>query len=639
MDILALSVTELEDLIRYHNSRYWDMDAPEISDTEYDRLVKRLKELQASAPVLSEMGPKSANGLGAAVKHQKPMLSLDKCYTDDDLNKWAGEFKGAVVVMPKFDGCASSLHYDAKGNLILAATRGDGITGDDITVNVMEIKDVPKKVNTTCALEVRGEIYMKLSVFEKFKAEHANPRNLAAGAIKQKDVKKSAAYGLSFAAYDIVGGGFQTQQEVLAALVAAGFAPIDTTTLTRDRLREGYDWMAAKRPTLDYEIDGVVFRANDVSEQNRLGSNSHHPRHSIAYKFQGETGVSILRSIEWSVARTGVITPVAIVDPVSLSGASVARASLHNAGFIKKLGLTFGAEVEMCRRGGVIPNVERVIKPGTSPVTLPMVCPSCMAPVREDGDFILCSNPTQCKASLIGKLSHFATTLDMLGFGDTILEQAYDAGVLRSPADFYTMQATDLAPLGRCGMKTATKLVAEVDKRRTLDLATFLRSLGVHELGKHVSKILAEKYRTLDDVLKLSTKDLGGIQTIGLSIAQSVIEGLKEVAPLITALRSQVKVQDMEVVAPVQKGTGILSGQSFVFTGKMATMERKLAEALVYKLGGSCLDAVNKNLTFLVVGDDKTQEKTTKEKAAEKLRDKGKGPMIITETQFLEMAR
>lgn len=649
----TLDVDALAALVKYHNHRYWDLADPEISDYDFDRLVNALKAKAPEHPVLGHMGPSAPAAPGSEVRHKHPMLSLDKCYSDEELSSWATSFLGPVVMMPKFDGIACALHYNKRGELVLAATRGDGVTGDDITANAREIADIPKKIATTVAVEVRGEIYQRLSVFAKFKAEGmANPRNLAAGAIKQKDPKKSAAYNLSFAAYDLLGTDHTTHSAELDALVAMGFAPIDWELVPKDRMAEAYQRMAARRPSLDYEIDGVVFKVDSIAEQERLGATAHHPRYAIAYKFQGDSGVSVLRMVEWSVARTGAITPVAIVDPVSLSGVTVTRASLHHPGFITKLGLTVGAEVLMMRRGGVIPNVESVLKPGTDPVEVPSACPACGAPVRWEKDFLYCTQPKTCKAVAIGLLAHYASAVDMLGFGDSILEQAYAKGFLRWPPDFYTLTATQLESLDRSGKKLAEKLLREVDKKRTLDLPTFLRALGLPELGKNVSKILAEKYKTLDAVLAVTEAEFSQVHGIGETIARTVVQGLRDAAPLITELRKHVKVVDAGAPAASAtsqgspgraadtkdtKGTA-LAGKSFVFTGKMATLERKAAEDLVASLGGTALDGVTKTLTYLVVGDlKKPGEKSSKEKAAEKLIAAGAPLTILSETEFLAM--
>ncbi len=642
----AAAIAELEAEIRHHNHLYWDKSAPEISDYAYDALVNRLKRLAPDSPVLLELGPsgerRGPGELGSEFRHKERMLSLDKCYTPEDLAAWAATFTGNVVVTPKFDGIACSLHYDKGGKLAVAATRGDGQVGDDITVNALEIEDIPAQVKkagmdgVAGGLEVRGEIYMRLSVFARYQAEgKSNPRNLTAGAIKQKDPKKSAAYDLSFAAYDVIGADDPTQEKELERLVRLGFPKVDYLVMDRHDVYKGYEEFARLRPTLDYEIDGVVFKVSDVKEQRRLGETAHHPRHSLAYKFQGDSGLSTLRAVEWSVARTGAITPVAIVDPVPLSGVSVSRASLHNVAFIAKLGLTLGAKVTLVRRGGVIPNVEGVVEAGTTPVDIPEVCPSCGSPVVRERDFLYCTTPRTCPRAVIGQLSHFAATVNMLGFGDAILEQCYDRKLLRAPADFYTLRWQDLAALERGGEKMGKKLVAEVDKKRSVDLATFLRALGINELGKHVSTLLADRYATLDGVLGVTEDELAGTHGVGDTIAHAVVTGLLEARPAIDALRKHVTVTETRSTAAA--GDKPLSGKSFVFTGKLLTMARSDAEKQVRALGGAVLSAVSKSVGHLVLGQEKDGAKSTKQKAAEKLAAQGEPIKILSEEELLAM--
>jgi DNA ligase (NAD+) len=637
-DAKAETIAHLEAEIRRHNALYWDSHAPEVSDYEYDALVTRLKQLAPGSPVLVDMGPTAAGErFGAEFHHKERMLSLDKVYAEPDLAEWATSFEGDVVVTPKFDGIACSLHYGKDGKLEVAATRGDGQVGDDITKNALEIKDIPAKVKSGGgALEVRGEIYMRLSVFARYQAEgKSNPRNLTAGAIKQKDAKKSAAYELSFAAYDLLGTDETSQVAELARLVALGFPKVDFLVEERANVFKGYEEFARLRPTLDYEIDGVVFKVNEIKEQRRLGVTSHHPRYALAYKFQGDSGLSVLRQVEWSVARTGAITPVAIVDPVFLSGVSVSRASLHNVAFIAKLGLTLGAKVTLVRRGGVIPNVEGVVEAGAEPVVVPEACPSCGSPVVRERDFLYCTTPRTCKSAIVGQLSHYAATCDILGFGDKILEGCFDAKLLRAPADFYTLKWEDLLKLERSGEKVAKKLVTEVDKKRSLDLKTFLRALGVAELGKHVSALLADRYPTLDAVLALTEADLAGTHSIGDTIAHAVVSGLAEMRPAIDELRKYVTIT--VPVADEAGGAKPLAGKSFVFTGKMLTLSRSEAEQRVRALGGAVLSGVTKSLTFLVQGQEKDGGKSTKQKAAEKLAAAGEPIRVLSETEVLAM--
>jgi DNA ligase (NAD+) len=628
---MADEIAELEAQIRHHNRLYWDEDKPEISDVEYDRLVRRLKELAPSSPVLVEMGPNRR--FGTPFKHRSSMLSLDKCYSDEELTDWLSSFEGGVIAMPKFDGVACSLHYDASGALAVAATRGDGITGDDVTANVLAIADIPARIPCDRAVEVRGEVYMKLSVFSKFKAEGmANPRNLAAGAIKMKDRARSAAYKLSFAAYDLIGAEAPTLSETLGKLHTLGFPEADHLLLERDAALSGYAHYARRRPELDYEIDGVVFKVDRYSEQRRLGVTSHHPRYALAYKFQGDSGVSTLKQVEWSVARTGAITPVAIVDPVGLSGVTVTRASLHNVAFIDRLGLTLGAKVTLVRRGGVIPNVEFVNEAGDRPVEIPTTCPSCGSPTERRKDFLYCTTPATCKAAILGQLAHYAAVTGMLGFGDAVLEGAYLAGLLRDAGDFYTLTTEALCKLERSGEKLARKLVAEVDKTRTLELKTLLRALGIPDLGKHVSQVLADRWRDLPSVRAVTQAELAATHGIGDVIAENVVQGLSDNAALIDKLATHVR-----IAAPAAAVAGQLTGKSFVFTGKLVAFARSEAEKRVRAAGGAVLSSVTKQLDFLVVGADKTGGPSTKQKTAEKLIAAGAPIKILGEDELMAM--
>lgn len=630
-DLQAATVAELEALVRHHNRLYWDEDAPEISDPEFDRLVRALAERAPGSPALEELG---ASRFGEPVTHEVAMLSLDKCYGDDELTDWLEDFEGRVVVSPKFDGVAASLRYDAGGQLVLAATRGDGVTGDDITRNVREIADVPRRlaVAPPGPVEVRGEIFLRLSVFARHKDRFSNPRNLAAGAIKQKDPRKSAEIGLSFAAYEAFGLDAPTEHDKIDWLARAGFAPIERRVVEKSEALAVYRDLAARRSSLDYEIDGVVMKADRVDEQRRLGSTAHHPRFAIAYKFQGDTGTSRLREVEWSVSRTGAVTPVAIVDPVALSGVLVSRASLHHPGYVAKLGLSLGAEVELTRRGGVIPNVERVTKPGTTPIAVPDACPSCGSPLSPLGDFLLCSRTSTCRAAQIGRVAHFLAATEIEGFGERMLGELFDRGLVRAPQELFSLTAEQLLTIPRVGDKLATKLVAEVAGARRIRLDDFLRCLGVDELGRHVAKLLTRELGGLDAILAATPEQLAGIHGIGDVIARAVTEGLRRERGTIDALRAVMTIEEPAAPSPI---AGPLVGQSFVFTGKMVKLKREDAQALVQRLGGATPDGVSKSTTYLVIGDDRSDGKqSSKEKAARRLAAAGGGPKIIGEEEF-----
>lgn len=627
-------IARLESEIRRHNRLYWDQARPEIDDYAYDRLVEQLRRLAPESPVLTELGP--SRRLGAGHRHAVPMLSLDKCYSDEDFARWLASFEGAVVAMPKFDGIACSLTYDADGRLRVAATRGDGVAGDDITYNATAIADVPTRLaRVSRELEVRGEIYMRLSVFERYRAEGMmNPRNLTAGAIKLKDRKRSAAYELSFAAYDLIGSEHETLSGALGQLVDLGFPRVDWQLLEHAEASTGYARFAALRPQLDYEIDGVVFKVDRFAEQRRLGSTSHHPRYAIAYKFQGESGVSTLERVEWSVARSGAITPVAHIAPVALSGVTVSRASLHNVAFIDRLGLTLGARVTVVRRGGVIPNVEHVVEAGHGVVEIPAACPSCGSPVQRERDFLYCTAPGTCKGVILGQLAHYAAVTDLLGFGESLLDHAYSAGLLRDPADFYALEAPALEGLERSGKKLAQKLIGEIAKTRTLELATFLRALGITDLGKSVAQLLAERYRELPAVLAATEEELAATHGIGEVIARNVVQGLRDKRPLIDRLLAHVTL----LAPPAPVAGGALAGKSFVFTGKLVAFSRDEAETLARSLGGAVHSGVTRTLDYLVVGAGKGAP-STKQKAADKLIAAGAALRILTEDEFLALAR
>ncbi|MFH1131411.1 MAG: NAD-dependent DNA ligase LigA [Pseudomonadota bacterium] len=625
----SLTIDQLEQEVRHHNRLYWDEDAPEISDYDYDRLARRLKELAPDSSVLKEMGPRTR--FGEEVVHSVPMLSLDKCYTDGDLETWAEKFDSDVIVTPKMDGIAACLRYGDLGRLVLAATRGDGISGDDITANAISIRDIPRKLPKK-NIEVRGEIYMRRSVFAGYQEQFSNPRNLAAGAIKHKDPERCAAYELSFAAYDLLNSELSTEKSKLEELVKMGFAPVEYKQVDKTGIRYGYEYFANAREKLDFEIDGVVFKVNSVTEQQSLGSTAHHPRYAMAYKFQGDSANTVLNGVEWSVARSGAITPIAIIEPVFLSGAAVARASLHNAGQISKLGLSIGAEVMVTRRGGVIPHVECVSKPGHSPVVLPTDCPSCGEQVVQQGDFFYCPYPFKCRDVIIGTVAHFCSVVDIQGFGEKILTEAFDKGLLSTPADLYELTENDLLRLERVGKKLAAKLMEQVDEHRQMELAIFLRALGIQEMGKHVSGILQNRFRTIEKIRQVGIEELAGIHSIGETIAKNVVDGLAEKKELIDRLLDHIAIE-----AEKGEGVGIFAGKSFVFTGKLLSLDRKTAQKMVKEHGGETPNGISQKLNFLVVGDGKEGQKSGKQIKTEKIIAEGGEIKIISESEFLKM--
>lgn len=592
-----LSIGELEEAIRRHNTLYFVKAKPEISDEEFDRLVKTLREKKPDSPVLSEIGS-DISQIGKTFRHETPMLSLDKCYNEEDLQHWASKFDGDVVVSPKIDGCAVTLRYGNKGELVLAATRGSGMEGETITSNAKYVKSIPQKIGLK-NVEVRGEIYMPLSVFKRYSGTFANPRNLAAGAIKQKDPKKTGEYSLAFFAYDLLGAGCKTEVEKRKFLAKEKFPVVEWQLVAKEKMQKVFEAFFEKREKQDYETDGVVYKTNLVLEQERLGMTAHHPRYAIAYKFQGDSGETMLRDVIWSVSRTGTITPVGFVEPVELSGATVTRVSLHNYGMAKKMGVTIPAKVLMVRRGGVIPYLEKVLEAKGKTLAPPKKCPSCSAAVELRDDFLYCTNPKKCAVTKIADLDHFVKVVDMEGFGRKHLQQLYENGLVKDPADFYSLTKEDLVPLERMGETLATKLIANIGGKKKLLLNIFLRALSIPELGKHVAKILME-FGSLDKILKLTQAELVPIHGIGEKIADIVVEGLKEKRSLIERLLKHVTI---ERVVVKRRPAGPLAGKSFLFTGALLAMPREKAQELVKAKGGVAASGVFKNLDYLVVGD------------------------------------
>lgn len=627
-----MTVKELEAEVRQHNRLYFVEHAPEISDVEFDHLVELLRSRAPDSKALLELTSDVRPG-STKIRHVVPMLSLDKCYDEESLQDWLAKFEGDVIASPKVDGLAVSLRYE-QGKLVQAVTRGDGIEGEEITANVRFIKAIPQSFagQKQEKLEVRGEIYMPLSVFSSFRDQFANPRNLAAGGVKQKDAAKTAEYGLGFFAYDLLDVPVHTETEKLQLLHKAGFPELERKYLKREGLQEAFEYFSEKRSRYDFETDGVVFKADLVSEQQRLGVTAHHPRYAIAYKFQGDSGVTTLLDVEWSVARTGAITPVALVEPVELSGAMVRRASLHNVGILRKLMLTKGAKVVMMRRGGVIPNVESVATPGDEAIAIPKVCPSCGEAIREDDDVLYCTNAKNCVRSKVGELEHFVKTIGIDGFGEKLILKLYETGLVTDPAEFYDLTPKDLLDLERMGETLAVKLVRNVQAHQMIPLSDFLQSLGIRELGRHAASLLAQRW-TLREVRSATEEDLAALHTFGEVIAREVVQGLREKSGVIDKLLERVEVVQGTPVAI----SGSLAAKSYLFTGELLAMKRSEAQRLVEEHGGVAAQSVNQDLDFLVVGDGGGAG--SKVQKAQKLREKGGKVQIISESEFLAQIR
>ena len=658
------SADELHTLIRRANREYWQEQRPSMPDVLYDQLTERLRFLEPDAPILREIGGSvpakppviaemiseqhPASRFGAPVPHRHPMRSLGKCYDDETLAKWASEFEGEIIAMPKMDGVALSIHYDARGELRVAATRGDGRVGEDVTKNILGVEDIPHRLGDPGeALEIRGEVYMRLSTFAQFASEYANPRNLTAGTLKQKDGDPERCKLLSFFAYDLLGPLMEDERAKFNRLAKLGFQHEGHAIefVTAGDLAANFKRFGEKRAELDYEIDGVVYRTSLQREQVRLGETAHHPKWALAYKFQGESGNTVLDDVLWSVSRTGTITPVALLTPINLSGASIGRASLHNLSRFHELQLSRDCTVEVTRRGGVIPMVERVVKrvEDAPAFAVPSACPACGGAVvvraEREAEFLMCEVPAQCQQARISSLEHFAKISDIQGFGPKVIEQCVERGLLREPADFFSLQHEQLRTLERLGDKSARNLVEAIAARARLELPTFLQALGVNHLGRQYAELLAERFVRIEDVLSASREALIELRGISDLVADSLLSGLEGLAAVIDNLRRHVEVVPYErPTEPTPTNPEHpLAGKNVLFTGTLTECDRKSAQAMVKTAGGVSARAVNAALDVLVVGTGRGA-KSSKQKKAEVLIDEGASIQIISEVEFLAMA-
>ncbi len=625
---------ELARQVEHHDRLYWEQAAPEISDAAYDELVERLRRLAPEHPVLQRVGG-GGGPSGAVWQHRRPMLSLDKCYDLEGLSRWLDKVEGPLVETPKVDGVAAALIYDERGRLTVGATRGNGEQGEVATVQLRTVQGVPAQIGAG-PLEVRGEVYLPLSRFAELAERFANPRNSVAGGLKQKDPERTRELGLRFFAYTLLEDGAETQSGCLTRLAALGFEPVPHRLLQPAELQASFEGWIEGRAALDYEIDGVVYAVDSLAQQEALGVTAHHPRGAIAYKLPSEGGEAGLLDVVWSVSRTGTLTPVGIIEPTSLSGAIVRRATLHNLGMVEKLGLRLGDRLAVVRRGGVIPKVERVLRPGEQPVLPPTECPSCGAPVERVGDFLQCPARATCPAQRLGVLEHYLKVMGVEGFGPALLEQVVSQALVAGPADLYTLRPADLLPLERMGETLARKLVEQIQSSRRPSLATFLVALGIPELGPQVARRLEERYGSLEELQAADEAALAELSGIGPSIAQQVVLGLRRHAGLIAALLPVLELQ--RAAAPSGPVDGALSGRSFVFTGELQSMKRSAAQALVRGLGATTPAGVRRDLDYLVVGGDPSAaRKSSKVVKAEALIAEGAALRILSEEEFLAL--
>ncbi len=635
------TIEELRERLRAHDYRYYVLNQPEISDAEYDALMRRLLELEARYPALVTPESPTQRVSGAAslafrpVRHAVPMMSLDNAFTTDELAAWhqrvlkgLGGKPPTFAVEFKIDGVSLALTYEA-GRLVRAATRGDGETGEDVTANARTIGAIPlrlpakprSRLKPPIRLEVRGEVYMPITAFERFNdaarrhgAEtFANPRNAAAGSLRQKDPQVTAERPLRFFVHSygmVEGTAFRTHTEFLRTCEALGLPVPAHAAVCRsldDIVAHCRHW-EGKREELAYEVDGLVVKVNELELQQRLGTTAKSPRWAIAYKFPAQQATTQILDVLPSVGRTGTITPVAKLAPVSCGGVTISSATLHNYEEVERLGVTVGDWVVIQRAGDVIPQVVNVLTSRRSgrerPVPVPTACPVCRGTVtkdREEDVAYRCINPA-CPAQLVRRLVHFASrdAMDIEGFGDVVAEQVVERRMVQDVSDVYRLAKAQLLELELFGEKRAENLLRAIEASKPRGLARALYGLGIRHVGSKVASVLAQECGTMDRLLDADEAHLQAIPDVGPVIAEAVVRALRQ--PGTRRLLEHLKAAGVKLTEDAVRGPRPFSGASFVFTGELSEWSRAEAEALVKRLGGQPTSSVSKQTRYVVAG-------------------------------------
>ncbi len=657
MDILTANIraTELREQLHYHNNRYYNLDSPEISDYEYDMLLRELENIEEEFPeLITEDSPTQRVGgergeKFSPVEHIVPMESLHDSFSPDEIRDFDRRVREVVrdpeyVVEPKFDGLSVSCEY-RNGRFVRGSTRGDGVVGEDVTENLMTIKSLPKTIeNAPAFLEVRGEVYMSLETFERLTAEQENngekpfknPRNAAAGSLRQKDARVTAKRHLDIFVFNIQrieGVEILTHKASLDYLTELGFptAFYHTTDDIEEVLKE-IDEIDKKRGELPCDIDGAVVKLNSLSDRARLGSTAKFPRWAEAYKYPPEEKETELLDIEINVGRTGALTPVGIFTPVLLAGTTVSRATLHNEDFIKERDIHIGDTVLIRKAGEIIPEVLSVVKSkdGAEEFSFPEYCPSCGSKiVREEGEAAARCTNTACPAQLLRHLIHFVSrdAMDIDGLGPAVLEQLLENGLIKSFVDLYKLDLSSLAALDRKGEKSASNLIASIEKSKKAEIYRLVYALGIRHIGEKAAKLLCERFLSIDALFEASVDEIASIDGYGMIMAQSVYDyfSLEETRELISELKALgVEMKPLEK----KEKEGVFLGKTFVLTGTLPTMSRKEASLLIEQNGGKTSSSVSKKTDFVLAGED-AGSKLTKAQTL--------GITIISEEELKEM--
>ena len=650
-------ILKLRKEIEKNSKLYYVYDAPVISDYEYDMLMNRLKALEAEHPELITPDSPTQRVGGEAlsqfepVHHQVPLESLMDVFSYDELFSFGERMDSLLssahdyVVEPKIDGLSMSLEYE-NGVFIRGATRGDGITGENVTENLRTVRSLPLRIeNAPQRLIVRGEVYMSKAVFEELNAQReikgeallANPRNAAAGSMRQLDPKVAASRKLDIICFNLQyssGEAYQTHAETLDAMKAMGFpvVPYSHYDNIRDCV-ERIEWLGENRGELPYEMDGAVIKINSLAQRQELGSTAKAPRWAVAFKYPPEKKESKVLDIVVQVGRTGVLTPKVIVEPVRLAGTTVSAATLHNQDNIDRLDLRIGDTVLLQKAGEIIPEVLSVNKAkrpeGTVPFVLPSVCPECGSPVvrDEDGAALRCTSP-ECPAQRLRNLAHFASreAMDIEGLGISVCESLIHAGLLTSAADLYYLKAEDIAVLDRMGDKSAANLIRAIENSKQAGLARLLCAFGIRQVGQKAAKVLASYYPDLDSLMAADVENLTSIPDVG-AITANYLRGWFD-NPQSQHLIRRLREAGGDFTSHEEKKDSRFAGLTFVLTGSLQRFTRDEASEIIESFGGKASSSVSKKTSYVVAGEN-AGSKLTKAEAL--------GLRILSEEEFVDM--
>ena len=663
---IAEYIEELRRKIRYHDYLYYVLNQPEISDYEYDKLYRELKELEEKYPEFITPDSPTQRVSGEVVKefkqvkHTSPMLSLDNTYSEKEIYDWAERISKYVplkelefIVEPKLDGLSCTIHY-VDGKLHTAATRGDGMVGEDVTLNVKTIKSVPlvlesKGIKIPRFFEVRGEVIMFKKDFEKLNRElqqkneqtFANPRNAASGSLRQKDPKITAQRPLRFYihSYGKIEGGLkvETDEEFLELCKKFSLPVIQHYKVCKtinEVVKYCLEWQQ-KRDSLEYEIDGMVIKINQLNLREKIGSTLKAPRWAIAYKFPAKQATTVVKNVVMQVGRTGVITPVAELEPVECGGVIISRATLHNFDEIKRLGIKIGDTVLVERAGEVIPKVVKVIESKRTgkekDIEIPKKCHVCGSEiVKEEGEVAYRCPNSSCPAQVINSIVHFAKreAMDIEGLGESIAELLVERKLVKKLSDIYFLTKQQLLTLPLFKEKKATNLLNAIEKSKQRPLSKLLYGLGIRHVGEKAAEVLAEKFTSIDRLMKATEVELQKIPEIGPVMAKSIVNFFSNKYTI--EIIEDLKKAGVNMIQPKveKKGPQVFAGMTVVFTGELESMTRSQAEELVKQLGGTTSSSVSRSTSIVVVG----KNPGSKYEKAKQL-----GIKIIYEDEFLKM--